>query len=63
MIKVLAEQIASLVGFEGTIEWDISKPDGTPNKQLDVSRMGGLSWSAQTSLVEGLASTMALVQA
>ena len=61
-IKELAEQIAAVVGFEGTIEWDTSKPDGTPKKQLDVSRMGGLGWSAQTSLAEGLANTVALVQ-
>ena len=62
-IKELAEQIAAVVGFEGTIEWDISKPDGTSKKQLEVSRMKGLGWSAQTSLEEGLASTVALVQA
>ena len=62
-IKELAEQIAAVVGFEGTIEWDTSKPDGTPKKQLDVSRMQGLGWSSQTSLAEGLTSTVSLVQA
>jgi GDP-L-fucose synthase len=53
-IKELAEQIATVVGFEGTIEWDVSKADGTPKKQLDVSRMQVLGWNAQISLAEGL---------
>ena len=53
-IKELAEQIAAVVGFEGTIEWDTSKPDGTPKKQLEVSRMKELGWSAQIPLTEGL---------
>jgi GDP-L-fucose synthase len=53
-IKKLAEQSAAVVGFEGTIEWDSSKPDGTPKKQLDVSRMQGLGWSAQIRLAQGL---------
>ena len=43
-----------MVGFEGTIEWDTSKPDGTPKKQLEVSRMKGLAWNAQIPLAEGL---------
>ena len=62
-IKELAEKIAAIVGFEGTIEWDSSKPDGTPKKQLDVSQIQALGWSAQTTLAEGLASTVALFQA
>ena len=53
-IKDLAEQIAAVVGFEGTIEWDTSKPDGTPKKQLEVSRMKWLGWIAQIRLEEGL---------
>ena len=53
-IKELAEQIAAVVGFEGTIEWDTSKPDGTPKKQLEVSRMKELGWNAQIPLAEGL---------
>ena len=53
-IKELAEQIAEVVGFEGTIEWDISKPDGTPKKQLDISRIKGLGWNAQIPLSQGL---------
>ena len=43
-----------MVGFEGTIEWDSSKPDGTPKKQLEVSRMSGLGWNAQIPLAMGL---------
>ena len=53
-IKELAEQIAAVVGFEGMIEWDTSKPDGTPKKQLEVSRMHGLGWNAQIPLAMGL---------
>mgnify|MGYP001210880209 FL=1 len=53
-IKDLAEQIAAVVGFEGTIEWDTSKPDGTPKKQLEVSRMKELGWNSRIPLVEGL---------
>ena len=53
-IKALAQKIAAVVGFEGTIEWDTSKPDGTPKKQLEVSRMKALGWSAQIPLAEGL---------
>ena len=53
-IKELAEQIAAVVGFEGTIEWDRSKPDGTPKKQLEVSRMKRMGWSAQIPLAKGL---------
>jgi GDP-L-fucose synthase len=61
-IKELAEQIAAVVGFEGTIEWDTSKPDGTPKKQLDVSRLEGLGWRACVPLSEGLKNTFALFQ-
>ena len=61
-IKDLAKAVAEAVGFQGTIEWDRSKPDGTPKKQLDVNRMKGLGWSARIPLTEGLASTLALVQ-
>ena len=53
-IKELAEQIAAVVGFEGKIDWDSSKPDGTPKKQLEVSRMKELGWNAQIPLAEGL---------
>ena len=56
-IRELAEQIACTVGFEGTIEWDTSKPDGTPRKLLDVSLLKSLGWVAPTSFTLGLAKT------
>ena len=59
-IKELAEQIAAVVGFEGTIEWDSSKPDGTPKKQLEVSRMKSLGWFADISLSKGLIDTVSV---
>jgi GDP-L-fucose synthase len=56
-IKELAELIKSTVGFNGSIEWDSSKPDGTPRKLLDVSRITALGWKAQISLEDGIRST------
>ena len=56
-IKELAELIQGVVGFEGEIEWDSSKPDGTPRKLLDVSRISSLGWKAQISLEDGIRST------
>ena len=44
--------------LQGAIEWDTSKPDGTPKKQLDVSRLAKLGWRSKISLPEGLASTV-----
>ena len=61
-IKELAEKIAVAVGFKGSIEWDTSKPDGTPKKQLDVSRLASLGWKASIPLAEGLVSTVASFQ-
>jgi GDP-L-fucose synthase len=58
-INELAELVATTVGFDGTIEHDTSKPDGTPRKLLDVSKINALGWKAQTSLADGLASTYA----
>ena len=55
----LAEQVAAATGFRGTIQWDGSKPDGTPKKQLDVSRLAQLGWRARIPLAEGLRSTVA----
>jgi GDP-L-fucose synthase len=61
-IAGLADAVAAATGFQGEILWDTSKPDGTPRKQLDVSRMAALGWSARITLAEGLASTVALYQ-
>jgi GDP-L-fucose synthase len=56
-IKELAELIKETVGFSGLIEWDSSKPDGTPRKLLDVSRITSLGWKAEISLEDGIRST------
>ena len=56
-ITDLAELIKSIVRFEGKIEWDSSRPDGTPRKLLDVSRMKNLGWSPTITLEDGIAST------
>ena len=59
-IRELAEAVAAATGFTGEILWDASKPDGTPKKQLDVSRLAALGWRARIPLVEGLRSTVGL---
>ena len=56
-IKELALKIKKVVGFEGEFEWDTSKPDGTPQKLLDVTRLHGLGWNHTISLDDGLALT------
>jgi GDP-L-fucose synthase len=56
-IKELAELIQTVTAFEGVIDWDSSKPDGTPRKLLDVSRATDLGWEAEISLEEGIRST------
>lgn len=53
-IKELAELIAEKIGFKGLINWDNSKPDGTPQKLLDVNQLQSMGWSASISLAEGL---------
>lgn len=53
-IRDLAKMICSIVGFEGTLDWDTSKPDGTPRKLMDVSRVNGLGWKARTNLKSGI---------
>ena len=53
-IKELAEFIAKATGFGGTIQWDTNKPDGTPRKLLDVSRLSSMGWQASISLEEGI---------
>ena len=53
-IRELAETVAAVVGFEGELEFDTSKPDGTPRKLMDVSRLTSLGWTARTELEEGI---------
>ncbi|ACF14518.1 NAD-dependent epimerase/dehydratase [Chloroherpeton thalassium ATCC 35110] len=56
-IRELAETVAKVTGFQGELKFDASKPDGTPRKLLDVSRLASLGWNASISLEEGLAQT------
>lgn len=56
-IKELTETVAKVVGYQGRIEWDTSKPDGAPRKLMDVSRLERLGWKAKISLEEGLTQT------
>ena len=56
-IKELAETCADVVGYEGTIEWDTSKPSGTPRKVMNVDKMKALDWEPKHSLREGIEST------
>jgi GDP-L-fucose synthase len=58
-IKEIASVIADVVGFEGETEWDTSKPDGTPQKLLDVSKLREAGWEASIGLREGIESTVA----
>ena len=57
-IREIAELVAKVVGYDGEIEWDTSKPDGTPRKLLDVSRLKALGWSPTISLEDGLRDTV-----
>jgi GDP-L-fucose synthase len=56
-IAELADRIAGLVGYRGEIRWDTSKPDGTPRKLLDVTRLTELGWAPRISLSAGLRTT------
>ncbi len=56
-IKELAEMIRAAVGYDGEIVWDTSKPDGTPRKLLDVSKVHALGWSHAIALPDGLQAT------
>jgi GDP-L-fucose synthase len=58
-IAELAQTVAEVVGFEGGVVFDKSKPDGTPRKLLDVSRLDSLGWKASVGLREGIESTYA----
>jgi GDP-L-fucose synthase len=53
-IKELAETVQKIVGFEGEIRWDVSKPDGTPRKLMDVSKLHGLGWKHHIELMDGI---------
>ena len=56
-IKQLTELVAKVVGYEGQIVWDTSRPNGTPRKLLDVSKAAGLGWTYKTELEEGIRRT------
>lgn len=58
-IRELAELVARVVGFEGELVWDTNKPDGTPRKLLDVSRLTALGWQPAIALEDGVRSTYA----
>jgi GDP-L-fucose synthase len=58
-IKELTETVADVTGYKGKILWDTTKPDGTPRKLMDVSRLAKLGWRARISLREGLEKTYA----
>ncbi|MDO8785533.1 MAG: NAD-dependent epimerase/dehydratase family protein [Syntrophales bacterium] len=53
-VKDLANMIKDIVGFEGEVRHDLAKPDGTPKKLLDISRMKALGWEPRVSLEEGI---------
>jgi GDP-L-fucose synthase len=56
-IAELAQRVREVVGYQGQIEWDRSRPDGTPRKLLDTSRLSALGWLPSITLDEGLQST------
>lgn len=58
-IREIAETVASVVGFTGETRWDTTKPDGTPQKLLDVSKLANLGWVSKIGLEEGLRRTVA----
>jgi GDP-L-fucose synthase len=62
-IRELAELVMSVIGYRGTLKFDPAKPDGTPRKLLDVSRLNGLGWHPRVSLKEGIESTYAWFKA
>jgi GDP-L-fucose synthase len=56
-IKELGELISSIVGFQGEIAWDTTKPDGTPRKLLDITRIQSLGWTPKIKLADGILAT------
>ena len=57
-IKELSELVAKLVGYKGELLWDVNRPNGTPRRALDTSKMNSLGWKSQTSLEDGLKTTI-----
>jgi GDP-L-fucose synthase len=57
-IREIAATVAQVVGYEGETRWDTSKPDGTPQKLLDVSKLADAGWTSQIGLRDGIASTV-----
>jgi GDP-L-fucose synthase len=57
-IKQVAETIASEVGYKGTLEFDITKPDGTPRKLLDTTKINNLGWKPSIKLEDGIRRTI-----
>jgi GDP-L-fucose synthase len=53
-IKELVQTLSQITGFNGSIEWDISRPDGTNQKLMDVGKLNALGWKEKFSLEEGL---------
>jgi GDP-L-fucose synthase len=53
-IRSLAEQIAAIVGFDGPLDWDATKPDGTPRKLLDSQKINSIGWLPSTPLGQGV---------
>jgi GDP-L-fucose synthase len=58
-IRELAELVAEITGYHGALDWDSSRPDGTPRKLLDTSRLASLGWSPRIRLADGIADTLA----
>lgn len=58
-VREVAEIISSVVGYTGKTDWDTTKPDGTPQKLLDVSKIAQLGWTSKISLEEGIERTVA----
>ena len=56
-IKELTETVAEIIGFQGNIVWDDSKPDGAPRKLMDSARISGLGWRPKFGLKDGLENT------
>ena len=61
-IRELAEQVAATVGYQGRLEWDATRPDGTPRKLTDVTRLHALGWHHKVSLEDGIRRTIESIQ-